>query len=83
MPPKPEPCRSVRSADVVNDQIRALWARAGGRLGTEQRREYERLIAEWAAAVRRESAAPAPARRRTPRSTGHSRRAADAAAVRR
>ncbi|MHC0434190.1 hypothetical protein ACX6XY_29070, partial [Streptomyces sp. O3] len=70
MSPNSEPCRAVRSADVVNDQIRALWARAGGRLGTEQRHEYERLIAEWAAAVRRESAAPSPARRRAARGAG-------------
>ncbi|WP_156724540.1 hypothetical protein [Streptomyces apocyni] len=78
MPPKPEPCRSVRSADVVNEQIRALWTRAGGRLGTDQRREYERLIAEWAAAVRHESAQP-PARRRTPRGPNRPRRVIDTA----
>jgi hypothetical protein len=45
---------SVRSAAAVNDAIRALWARAGSTLSAEQRREYERLVTEWAAAVRGE-----------------------------
>ncbi|MBA2951976.1 hypothetical protein [Streptomyces himalayensis] len=45
---------SARSAAEVNEQIRALWQRAGGRLSVEQRREYERLVTEWAAAVRGE-----------------------------
>lgn len=45
---------SVRSAAVVNEQIRALWARAGGTLTVEQKREYDGLVAEWAAAVRGE-----------------------------
>jgi hypothetical protein len=39
---------------VVNEEIRALWARAGGVLTVEQRREYEALLGEWAAAVRAE-----------------------------
>ncbi|SDJ40585.1 hypothetical protein [Streptomyces indicus] len=42
---------SVRSAEL-NEQIRALWARAGGRLDEQQRAEYERLVTAWAAAVR-------------------------------
>lgn len=45
---------SVRSAAVVNEEIRALWASAGGVLTVEERREYEGLVAEWAAAVRGE-----------------------------
>lgn len=44
----------MRPADDVNEEIRALWARAGGRLSVEQRQEYERLVTEWAAAVRSE-----------------------------
>ncbi|MFI6937922.1 hypothetical protein ACIBI4_01505 [Streptomyces sp. NPDC050418] len=43
--------RSTRSAEI-NEQIRALWARAGGRLDEQQRAEYERLVTAWAAAVR-------------------------------
>lgn len=42
--------RSVRPADVVNDQIRDLWARTGGRLSAEDRAEYEALVTEWAKA---------------------------------
>jgi len=45
---------SARSAAVVNEEIRALWLRAGGTLTDGQRREYEALLAEWAAAVRAE-----------------------------
>jgi hypothetical protein len=44
----------VRSADVVNDQIRALMVRSGGYLKAEDRATYERLVTEWAAAVRGE-----------------------------
>lgn len=52
---------SVRSAaDLLNEEIRALWQRAGGRLTTaEDRAEYARLIVEWAAAVQRERLAEA------------------------
>lgn len=39
---------------MVNKDIRALWARAGGSLSTQERAEYERLLLEWAAAVRAE-----------------------------
>jgi hypothetical protein len=43
----------ARSAAAVNEEIRALWLRAGGcRLSTEQRRRYERLVTEWSAAAR-------------------------------
>jgi hypothetical protein len=45
---------SVRSADEVNEQIRGLWLRAGGRLSAEQRTQYELLVTEWAEAVRAE-----------------------------
>lgn len=42
---------SDRSADEVNEEIRALWRRAGGTLSVEEREEYQRLVLEWAAAV--------------------------------
>jgi predicted SpoU family rRNA methylase len=40
---------SDRSADEVNEEIRALWRRAGGTLSVEEREEYQRLVLEWAA----------------------------------
>jgi hypothetical protein len=43
---------SARSAAAVNEEIRALWLSAGGRLSAEQRSRYERLVSEWSAAVR-------------------------------
>lgn len=54
MSPDPSRPGSARSADQLNDAIRALWKRAGGRLGPEERQEYEVLVVEWAAAVRAE-----------------------------
>lgn len=42
---------SVRSAAEVNEQIRALWVRAGGTLSAQERAEYELLVVEWAAAI--------------------------------
>ncbi|MFC5633561.1 hypothetical protein [Streptomyces bullii] len=45
---------SVRSAAEVNEQIRALWRRAGGSLSAQEREEYELLVVEWAAAIRSE-----------------------------
>ncbi|GHF00452.1 hypothetical protein GCM10018772_26350 [Streptomyces fumanus] len=42
---------SERSADEVNEEIRALWRRSGGTLSVEQREEYQRLVLEWAAAA--------------------------------
>ncbi|MDX3314146.1 hypothetical protein ACWGH3_38310 [Streptomyces sp. NPDC054884] len=45
---------SVRSAAELNEQIRALWMRAGGSLSTQERAEYELLVVEWAAAIRGE-----------------------------
>jgi hypothetical protein len=44
----------VRSAAVVNEDIRALVTRCGGWLYGDARAEYERLVEEWAAAVRAE-----------------------------
>jgi hypothetical protein len=42
---------------VVNAEIRALWLRLDGRpTSPGERREYERLVVEWATAVRVESA---------------------------
>jgi hypothetical protein len=38
----------------VNEDIRALWSRAGAQLTVEEREAYERLLVEWAAAVRAE-----------------------------
>ncbi|MFD4901796.1 hypothetical protein ACFVDT_20305 [Streptomyces sp. NPDC057699] len=52
MPTSPAVTGSVRSAAVVNEEIRALWQRSGGVLTPEGQREYERLLVEWAAAVR-------------------------------
>jgi hypothetical protein len=45
---------SVRSAAELNEQIRALWLRAAGRLTTQERAEYELLVVRWAAAIRSE-----------------------------
>ena len=54
MPLTPPPHGSARSSVELNERIRSLWLRAGGRLSAEQRAEYERLVTEWAAAVRAE-----------------------------
>ncbi|MFD1660277.1 hypothetical protein ACFSL4_19235 [Streptomyces caeni] len=43
---------SARSADDLNERIRALWLRAGGSLSAQERAEYELLVVEWAAAIR-------------------------------
>ena len=37
---------SARSATALNEQIRALLARASGTLTVEQSREYDGLVAE-------------------------------------
>ncbi|MFG2783652.1 hypothetical protein ACGFY7_38210 [Streptomyces prunicolor] len=50
---------SVRSASEVNEQIRALWLRAGGSLSAQEREEYELLVVEWAKAIRDEVIAAA------------------------
>ncbi|KUJ42506.1 hypothetical protein ACWDR2_03540 [Streptomyces sp. NPDC003631] len=47
MPTTPEPA-AERSADEVNEEIRALWFRSGGMLNMDERREYQRLVMEWA-----------------------------------
>ncbi|MFE3853709.1 hypothetical protein ACFXPN_21530 [Streptomyces griseorubiginosus] len=52
MSPDSVPPGSVRSAAEVNEQIRALWMRAGGTLSPQERAEYELLVVEWAAALR-------------------------------
>lgn len=44
----------MRSAAVVNEEIRALVEACGGWLYGETRERYERLVPEWAAAVRAE-----------------------------
>lgn len=54
MPPPPDACGRVRSADVVNAEIRELLLRAGGWLTAADRPVYERLRDEWAAADRAE-----------------------------
>ncbi|MFF7756000.1 hypothetical protein ACFZCP_43935 [Streptomyces sp. NPDC007971] len=52
MSPESLPPGSVRSAAEVNEQIRALWLRAGGTLSAQEREEYELLVVEWAQAIR-------------------------------
>ncbi|MEU6123443.1 hypothetical protein [Streptomyces sp. NPDC047123] len=54
MPLTPPPHGSARSSVELNERIRGLWLRTGGKLSAEQRREYEQLVTEWAAAVRAE-----------------------------
>ncbi|MER6104946.1 hypothetical protein ABT115_22130 [Streptomyces sp. NPDC001832] len=47
------PCSSdsVRSAAVVNKEIRDLWQRSGGCLSPEDEEQYQKLLVEWAAAT--------------------------------
>jgi hypothetical protein len=59
MSPNSDASGSVRSADELNDRIRALWLRAGGSLSSHERAEYELLVVEWAAAIRGEVVAAA------------------------
>ncbi|MEU6704668.1 hypothetical protein [Streptomyces wuyuanensis] len=47
---------SVRSAAVVNAEIRALWAKSGSRLSAADEAKYQLLLVEWAAAVAAERA---------------------------
>ena len=54
MSPASRDCGSVRSAAVVNEEIRTLVKACGGWLYGDARVEYERLVAEWALAVRAE-----------------------------
>lgn len=48
-PPFPAP---ARSAAVVNEEIRALWARPRGHLSEAEREQYRLLLMEWAAVHR-------------------------------
>lgn len=54
MSPEPRRPGPLRSAAVVNAEIRALMEHAAGRLRAEDRPVYERLLEEWAVAVRAE-----------------------------
>lgn len=54
MPPTLPASGPVRSAAAINAEIRRLWRDPSVRLSDEQRREYERLCVEWAAARRAE-----------------------------
>ncbi|MFF2329855.1 MULTISPECIES: hypothetical protein [unclassified Streptomyces] len=47
----PSSSDSVRSAAVVNKEIRDLWQRSGGCLSPEDEEQYQRLLVEWAAAT--------------------------------
>ncbi|MFF5001686.1 hypothetical protein ACFY3G_02565 [Streptomyces phaeochromogenes] len=59
MSPNAVPSGSARSAAQLNEQIRTLWAQAGGQLSAQERREYQLLVTRWAAAIERErQAAP-------------------------
>lgn len=55
MSPAPVPSGPLRSAAAVNEEIRELVMACGGWLYGESRDRYERLVAEWAAAVRAET----------------------------
>lgn len=50
----PLPSGSPRSAEAVNEEIRALMAETGTWLWGPTRDRYERLRDEWVAAVREE-----------------------------
>ncbi|GHH75897.1 hypothetical protein GCM10018793_20550 [Streptomyces sulfonofaciens] len=65
-----------RSAAELNEQIRALMVCSGGRLTGPQRAEYQSLLEQWAAAVRRSAVRPEP-----PRVPGPRRGVADRTAV--
>ncbi|MFJ7946003.1 hypothetical protein ACIQ6K_20455 [Streptomyces sp. NPDC096354] len=45
----PRSSNSMRSAAVVNEEIRDLWQRSGGCLSPDDEQEYQRLLVEWAA----------------------------------
>jgi hypothetical protein len=47
---------TARPSAAINAEIRQLWESTGGRLTREQRRRYEQLVTEWAAAQRLEAA---------------------------
>ncbi|MCX5383724.1 hypothetical protein ABZX93_25375 [Streptomyces sp. NPDC006632] len=48
--------RCLRPADVVNAEIRSLWEQSDGRLSPDEEERYRRLLVEWAAAVRDDTA---------------------------
>jgi hypothetical protein len=52
----PPPSGFARPAAVVNEEIRTLMLRAGGRLRAEDRPVYQRLVEEWHQATARERA---------------------------
>lgn len=54
MPPTSPACGPVRSAAVVNAEIRALWVDPRVRLSDERRALRDELYVEWIAAVRAE-----------------------------
>ncbi|MEV0093854.1 hypothetical protein [Streptomyces sp. NPDC050738] len=55
----PSPTGAARPASAVNAEIRALWSRAHGTLSEVEAVRYERLLVEWAAAVRADTDAAA------------------------
>ena len=59
MPPSPADRGPVRPAAAVNDAIRDLWPE--GAVEPTDPAAYQRLLVEWAAAVRAEQAAKAEA----------------------
>ncbi|MEU2564743.1 hypothetical protein ABZ626_36240 [Streptomyces longispororuber] len=52
MSPDALPQAAARPAAVVNEDIRALWYDPRVGLTDDRRAAYERLLTEWAAAVR-------------------------------
>ncbi|MPY47192.1 hypothetical protein [Streptomyces acidicola] len=56
MPSNPLSPGSVRPAEQVNAEIRALWPHPAVRLTAEQRARYALLVEEWTLAVAAERA---------------------------
>ncbi|MEU2562825.1 hypothetical protein ABZ626_26300 [Streptomyces longispororuber] len=52
MSPTTRPRAAVRPAATVNEDIRALWHDPRVGLTGDQRAPYERLLTEWATAIR-------------------------------
>ncbi|MFD3516618.1 hypothetical protein [Streptomyces sp. NPDC058657] len=50
--PTPNAPGSVRPAEAVNAEIRALWSRTDGALTAADEARYQELLVEWAVAVR-------------------------------
>ncbi|MEV0439961.1 hypothetical protein AB0I84_24285 [Streptomyces spectabilis] len=57
MSSNPSPRAAARPAAAVNEDIRALWHDPRVDLADAQRAVYERLLTEWAAAVRADGGA--------------------------